>query len=238
MTTFAKGFFPQKPPCKIEGCGKAVVARGWCENHYRMWRHNGDPLVRGTAPGEAQRYLEHVVMPYDGDGCLIWPFAKSGGGYGAMQDEGQMHPVSRIVCIRAHGPPPTPRHEAAHSCGRGHLGCVAKRHVSWKTAVENTSDKHLHGTVRKGTSHPNAKLTEADVREILRLNGEKSHTEIAAQFGIGQSYVSRIVRGEAWGHLSGNVLSMELLDRLAEPLDGEEFDDLSDDDRKRLRESF
>jgi hypothetical protein len=42
-----------------------------------------------------------------------------------------------------------------------------------------------------------------------------------------------------WNAFVGEVLSMELLDRLAaEPLDGEEFDDLSSDDRKRLRESF
>ncbi|MBZ9922605.1 hypothetical protein LB579_33660, partial [Mesorhizobium sp. BR1-1-7] len=23
--------------------------------------------------------------------------------------------------------------QAAHSCGKGHLGCAAKRHLSWKT---------------------------------------------------------------------------------------------------------
>jgi hypothetical protein len=42
---------------------------------------------------------------------------------------------------------------------------------------------------------------------------------------------------QLWNEFVGNVLSMEL-DHALSLLDGEEFDDLSDDDRKRMRESF
>jgi hypothetical protein len=38
--------------------------------------------------------------------------------------------------------------------------------------------------------------------------------------------------------LGDELIGALLRANLAEPLDGEEFDDLSDDDRKRLRESF
>lgn len=29
--------------CTIEGCGKTLLARGWCSMHYRRWRKTGDP---------------------------------------------------------------------------------------------------------------------------------------------------------------------------------------------------
>lgn len=42
--------------CSVEGCGKAVQARGWCNTHYSRWRVQGDPgpaeplLFRNTEP--------------------------------------------------------------------------------------------------------------------------------------------------------------------------------------------
>lgn len=29
--------------CKIDGCGKRVAGRGWCQMHYRRWSKYGDP---------------------------------------------------------------------------------------------------------------------------------------------------------------------------------------------------
>ena len=34
--------------CKIEGCGRKRVARGWCQGHWRRWKNKGDPHVGGT----------------------------------------------------------------------------------------------------------------------------------------------------------------------------------------------
>jgi hypothetical protein len=58
----------------------------------------------------------------------------------------------------------------------------------------------------RGDKHKNAKLTEPQVREILRLySASDKHngliTEIAQQYGVGRMLISRIVRRKTWKHI-------------------------------------
>jgi hypothetical protein len=53
-----------------------------------------------------------------------------------------------------------------------------------------------------------------------------------------KALAGHVLSERAWNEFVGNVLSMELLDRLAEPLDGEEFDDLSDERKQQMRETM
>jgi len=134
--------------CSIESCSKPihVKSRRFCNAHYQRWRVHGDPRSGAPLRGGVKRYFQDVVLSYEGNECLIWPFARNAKGYGIMR--GGI--VSRIVCERANGPPPTPEHQAAHSCGKGHEACCTKRHLSWKTQTENNADKLIHGTSRRG----------------------------------------------------------------------------------------
>ena len=50
-----------------------------------------------------------------------------------------------------------------------------------------------------GSKHPNVKLTEKQAQEIL--NSDKPGVELAKEFGIRTSQVSRIKSGKRWGHL-------------------------------------
>lgn len=84
--------------CSIEGCGKPHSARGWCVNHYGRWRNHGDPLGGGTSRHEARRYFNEVVLAYEGDKCLSWPYARDDKGYGILQDNGRHRYVSHLVC--------------------------------------------------------------------------------------------------------------------------------------------
>lgn len=130
--------------CSIDDCSKPIVnIRGWCSAHYQRWRAHGDPLKGRTADGEPKRYLHEVVLAYEGDECMPWPYGRYASGYGRIR--GSI--VSRLVCEAVNGPPPTPKHEAAHSCGKGHEGCVTKGHLSWKTHAENMADTIAHGTM-------------------------------------------------------------------------------------------
>lgn len=189
-----------KPLCSIPDCDKPSAHRGWCKAHYHRWYNHGDPLAGSTAKGELTRFLEDTALPYQGDDCLLWPYTKDRKGYAQINRKGTRY-VHRIVCEATHGKPPSPRHEAAHECGNGHLGCVNPRHLSWKTPVENQADKVTHGTHQFGIRNTQAKLTEDDVRQIRSLKGQKSLTEIGRMFGVNFVTVSNIHTGRRWAWL-------------------------------------
>lgn len=191
--------------CSIPDCGKPNFARGWCGAHWARWRKYGDPTGGGPTRGYAQNYFREVVLTYDGDECLIWPFGRING-YGHVRINGQPHLVHRLTCEEVHGPPPTPMHEAAHSCGKGKQGCVTKGHLDWKTHVENEADKIGHGTHSKGEMNGSAKLTEPEVRQIMALKGVMLQREIAGLFGVMPDTVGAIHRRERWAWLTGGLI--------------------------------
>ena len=177
--------------CSIPDCGKLAPSnrKGWCEAHYTRWRRHGDPLAGGTSKGDAERFYRETVLNYEGDECLIWPFARLPSGYAKM-NEGNVH---RKLCEEVHGEPPSPEHEAAHSCGNGKLGCVTKGHLSWKTHLENEADKLAHGTRLSGERHWNAKLTDEQIATI-RSSTEQGIT-LATQYNVSPGHISYVRRG-------------------------------------------
>lgn len=186
--------------CSVEGCSGRHKAHGYCIKHYRRLQRGGDPLASSKGQSEVQEYYLSVVLEYEGDDCLIWPFARVNG-YGHMKRNGKGGNVSRYLCLDVNGAPPTPKHQAAHSCGNGHLGCVTKRHLSWKTPKDNTADKLIHGTHNRGERQGASKITEGQAREILALKGVEPQTALAARYGISRSAVADIHVGKNWSWL-------------------------------------
>lgn len=185
-------------PCSFDGCDRESYLRGYCMAHYMRWRKHGDPSVGGplrTKRGLPKAWLEAHV-DYDGEGCLTWPFYIGSNGYGYMHDDSP----HRRMCELKNGPPPTPLHEAAHSCGRGPNACVDPRHLRWATRLENAADRALHGTLGRAERGPSAKLTQGEVDELRRryAAGGETHRQLAAVFGVNQSQLSRILAGKRW----------------------------------------
>jgi hypothetical protein len=73
--------------------------------------------------------------------------------------------------------------------------------LRYATYLDNSADMASHGTRLKGEAVAAAKLSEADVRQIRSLVGSQSQQSIADKFGVHQTAVSRIVRGQTWSHL-------------------------------------
>jgi predicted XRE-type DNA-binding protein len=181
--------------CSINGCEKAAWQRGWCTTHYKRWQRHGSTDPRGTSKGEAQAFLRAGAIA-ETDDCVLWPYAKAGN-YGRVGKED----AHRAACRIAHGPPPSPDHEAAHSCGI--TLCINGNHLRWALHVDNEADKLLHGTRPRGEAHGAAKITEAIVRDIRKLlaDGAMSQADIAKLFDVSAMTVSSIKLKKIWGWL-------------------------------------
>lgn len=202
------GVFRKRPAharCSVAGCDRQAIARRLCHLHWQRDRKHGTPTGSGrTSPGAAARFLEDVALPYEGDHCLIWPFSRDRQGYARTGSS----LVSRIICRAVYGEPPTPRHEAAHSCGKGHLGCVTKRHLRWATKRENETDKRAHGTLLTGLdhplhgeNHPSHKLTTDDVRAIRLAGSAVSARFLARKYNVARPTIDAILLRRTWAWL-------------------------------------
>ncbi len=158
-------------------------------------------VERQVKAEEKWSFYNDVIVPYEGDECIFWPFSTTGSrGYAAIhQSKGPTIYISRLVCELEHGPAPTDTHEAAHSCGKGHLGCATRSHLSWKTVQENNWDKDEHGTRIWGETHPDAKLTVPQVVEIRsRAAAGELQWRLAEEFGVAKTTMSSIVNRKTW----------------------------------------
>ncbi len=136
--------------------------------------------------------VEHI--DYAGDDCLPWPFSKTRG-RGILGHNGERYYACRLMCEYAHGPAPSPEHEAAHSCGKGHESCTNPRHLSWKTRTENRRDCIEHGTSIR--TRPNS-LTKAQADEIRPLRGVETADVVAARYGVSPTAVYLIWQGHTF----------------------------------------
>jgi hypothetical protein len=74
--------------------------------------------------------------------------------------------------------------------------------LAWGTVKANHADKRFHGTQRCGEAIHLAKLTENEVREMIRLHAVGSTwTYLGAKFGVHRSTVRLAVLGATWRHL-------------------------------------
>jgi hypothetical protein len=126
-------------------------------------------------------------IAHDGDECLIWPFFRDPGTGRGRVGDGSRSPAwaHRVMCELAHGPAPTPKHQAAHSCGKGHEGCVNPGHLSWKTVSDNLLDRRQHGTAKSNPYGQCGVLKPEQIAEIRALKGKMPKREIAEKFGVG-----------------------------------------------------
>ena len=195
-----------KLPCSIDDCNRPAYGRGLCNMHYLRWRKHGDPLVKAKHWGECQRYYEEIVLPFDDPApCLTWPFGVHKG-YAVLRLPGKkgMY-VSRHICLDRHGPPPTQHHQAAHLCGKGHLGCVNPFHLAWKTRIQNEADKLIHGTRLRGSQLGRSSLTETDIRIIRYFKGKVSLSLVAELYNVSVPTISEIQNKRTWTWVGGDA---------------------------------
>lgn len=165
-------------------------------------KKNGDPLGGPTFRGDPKRFLQDTVLTFTGEDCMIWPYARSGAGYGQIYHDGKVAYVHRIACEHQHGEAPIDKPQVRHSCGRGGDGCVNPMHLDWGDQSANEADKVAHGTSNRGERQHNAKLTAEDVRQIRRLvTAGRGDQQIAELYGVHKTNIRAIRTGQSWAWL-------------------------------------
>lgn len=187
--------------CTVDGCSTKHSTKGLCLKHARRLEKYGS--LNGFHEGylRTRRWMQENVA-YEGDDCLAWPFTRSPDtGRGNATWNGKETSAPRVMCIMAYGEPPTEAHEAAHSCGNGHLGCINPRHLRWTTRSGNIADMAEHGTLRRGSAVNTSKLSADQVREIRQRAASERQNKLAREYGVTVSAVCSIVNRKSWAWL-------------------------------------
>ena len=87
-----------------------------------------------------------------------------------------------------------------HTCDNPQ--CINPDHLFLGTNYDNVLDKLKKGRHRtiRGSARSDAKLTEADILEIRASSGV-SQQKLADKYGVHQVLISKIKKGERWGHV-------------------------------------
>lgn len=122
--------------------------------------------------------------------CWHWQAGKTHFGYGKFGDT----KAHRISWEMFNGPIPDGL-MVCHKCDNPR--CVNPAHLFVGTAADNNRDRTEKGRSRapRGERHPNAKLSDADVRAI-RASSERG-IDLAERYGVAASTISE-VRSYRW----------------------------------------
>jgi|SaaInlStandDraft_3_1057020.scaffolds.fasta_scaffold20112_2 hypothetical protein len=158
-----------------------------------------DPTLWGRAVSKVTSSLK------ERDGCQVYTgHTNKRNGYGAFSlwvrgaDRSQVFLAHRVAAAHALGLAAPSDGIVMHSCDNP--ACCNPAHLSLGTQAENLADmrtkkRHAHGE----TSY--AKLTAAQVREILSVGKSVPARVLAARFGVKPRQIHRILRGERWRHI-------------------------------------
>lgn len=138
-------------------------------------------------------------------GCSEWEKYRDKDGYGIAFHRGKAVRAHRLAYCQDKGIELQEinglvvRHLCNNPC------CVNSEHLAIGTHLDNALDRQLSGHTNHptGEKNPNAKISSAQAQEIrLRFkNGEtKSQRLVGMEYSLTQSAVSRILKGESWGH--------------------------------------
>jgi hypothetical protein len=175
-------------------------AAGWPSDMRVLMGHHFGPKLTVL-----ERFEAHIC-PEPNTGCLLWTaFAAGDPGFeygkfmlyeGTKRDGLLVESLAHRVSWRLYRGPIPEGLWVLHHCDTP--PCVEPTHLFLGTALDNKRDCIAKGRDRNasGEENGNARLT-ADEAEIIR-NSPETGAAMAERFGIAQSTVSQIRRGQTW----------------------------------------
>jgi hypothetical protein len=195
--------------CTADGCTKKARCQKLCDMHYTRLRRHNDHTVTMYAPRDASfaERLEftgwtEVVRRPDLGPCWEWNGGKYESGYGQVAiGRERSYPAHRIAHLTWIGP----LEEGQHVCHRcDNPPCMNPAHLFAGTRKDNMQDCAQKDRTCHGERHGAHKLTEAEVRDIRAAyaTGRFSQRALGEAYGVSQTNVSQLVRGNTWARVA------------------------------------
>jgi len=162
--------------------------------------------IPALSDNDLVRFHSKYTMLWPG-GCWEWHTGKTTCGYGRFVLNNQSFRANRCAYFVFTGTDPGPL-QVQHTCNN--RLCVCPLHLTLGTHKQNSEYMVLCGrqgsvvkpeaVIRRGEDNGQAKLTRAQVLKILdiRASGKLTLLQIAEQFGVSQSLIFMITKGQKW----------------------------------------
>src|SRR5580765_4132099 len=144
-------------------------------------------------PLKERFYSKFIGEP--NSGCWLWTAAVLKDGYGHIAAGGRhgMYLQAHRASWEIHRGPIPPGVCVLHKCDTP--SCVNPDHLFLGTQLENIADRHA-----KGRSRAPRKLTAGALKEIrARVVAGETRRDLAEEFGVDPSTVSRAISGNTYG---------------------------------------
>lgn len=179
--------------CGVVDCDEVHHARDLCHRHYNASKQRRDLLSTGAVK----------IPPCPPTPCREWRGSVDSDGYGMKRFNGKKRGVHRWVYSRVNGGfRGIIGKKVLHLCDNPK--CYRYDHLWAGTQTTNMVDRHAKGRDARGSQHPRATLTEAQVRDLRRAFEQEppvTITTLARRFGISPRAASYIVHRQTWAWL-------------------------------------
>ena len=184
--------------CSVDGCGRPHYGLSWCRRHWERMHKYGRLHLVHASPGMSAADILAWKSERVG-ACLVWTGGCSDDGYGQTTVNGVRWQTHRLAYTVHHGPIPDGE-IVRHSCDNP--PCMEPSHLLSGTHADNGNDKYIRRRSTYGERNAAHVLSETDVLRIdASLKQGVSGAQLARDYGVGKSTISRIRRRESWSYL-------------------------------------
>jgi len=134
------------------------------------------------------------------DECWLWTDnLNRSGEYGSIKIQGKEYRAHRVAFLLEHGCIPIQYH-CLHTCDNP--PCCNPKHLFLGTHLDNHQDKARKGRGILGERSRMSKLKEKQVLNIIsRCKNGELQQDLATEYSVSISLISRILKGTRWPHL-------------------------------------